>query len=78
MRRLQVHLCLVVVVFTTGLDAPWGQVFINASEAYDIAQYNWNGHFGAAITLADWDNDHAVGIADLMSFLASFGSNCGQ
>ncbi len=57
MRRLQVHLCLVVVVFTTGLNAPWGQVFINASEAYDIAQYNWNGHFGAAITLADWDND---------------------
>jgi hypothetical protein len=27
---------------------------------------------------SDLDNDHAVGIADLMSFLASFGSNCGQ
>ena len=32
-------------------------MFFNGSDAYDIAQYNWNGHFGAAITLADWDND---------------------
>ena len=26
----------------------------------------------------DLDNDHTVGIADLMSFLASFGDACGQ
>jgi hypothetical protein len=27
---------------------------------------------------ADLDNDHTVGIVDLMSFLAAFGNACGQ
>ena len=36
---------------------PQAQVFFNGSDAYDIAQYNWDGHYGSAVTLADWDND---------------------
>ena len=46
-----------MTTLTSGTGALQAQVFFNGSDAYDIAQYNWNGHFGAAITLADWDND---------------------
>ncbi len=42
---------------TLGTGSLKAQVFFNGSEAYGIAQYNWDGHFGAAITLADWNND---------------------
>ena len=69
---------MLTVVLTSGTSALEAQIFSNGSDAYDIAQYNWNGHLGAALTLADWDNDHTVGIVDLMSFLASFGDTCGQ
>ena len=57
MRRLWVHLSMLTVVLTSGTSALDAQIFSNGSDAYDIAQYNWNGHFGAALTLADWDND---------------------
>ena len=48
---------MLTVVLTSGTSALDAQIFSNGSDAYDIAQYNWNGHFGAAITMADWDND---------------------
>ena len=57
MRRLGIHLSMLVgldLEFFTNGSMP--SVF-NGSDAFDIAQYNWNGHFGAAVTLADWDND---------------------
>ena len=57
MRRLGIHLSMWMTALTSGTGALQAQVFFNGSDAYDIAQYNWNGHFGAAITLADWDND---------------------
>lgn len=33
------------------------QVFTNQADAFGITQYNWNGHFGAALSVADWNDD---------------------
>lgn len=48
---------MLVMLAAAGPNASRAQVFSNASDAYNIAQYNWDGHYGSGITLADWDND---------------------
>ena len=48
---------MLVMLAAAGPNASRAQVFSNASDAYNIAQYNWDGHYGAGLTLADWDND---------------------
>ena len=34
-----------------------GQVFTNEAPSFGINAYNWNGHYGAAVSTADWNND---------------------
>ena len=34
-----------------------GQVFQNMAPEWGITQHNWNGHYGAAVSTADWNND---------------------
>lgn len=34
-----------------------GQVFTNEASSLGINAYNWNGHYGAAVSTADWNND---------------------
>ena len=33
------------------------QVFTNEAPAFGITAYNWNGHYGAAVSTADWNDD---------------------
>ena len=57
MQRLWIHLSFLFAVVTAWPGGLQAQVFVNASDAYNITQYNWDGHYGSGITLADWDND---------------------
>jgi hypothetical protein len=34
-----------------------GQVFQNLASDWNVIQYNWDGHYGAAVSTADWNND---------------------
>ena len=45
------------------------QVFTNQAPAFGITAYDWNGHYGAAVSTADWNDD---GWADI-----TFGSSEG-
>ncbi len=57
MRRLGIQLSVLVTTLNLGTCALRAQVFFNGSDAYGISQYNWDGHYGSAVTMADWDND---------------------
>ena len=57
MRRLGIQLSMLVAVMAGMWRIHERRCSSTASDAYDIAQYNWDGHYGSAITLADWDND---------------------
>lgn len=35
----------------------FAQIFQNMAPAWGIVQQNWNGHYGAAISTADWYDD---------------------
>ena len=35
----------------------FAQIFQNMAPAWGIVQQNWNGHYGAAISTADWNDD---------------------
>ena len=53
MRRLGIHLSMLTATSRCHCEHRCS----STARTYNIAQYNWDGHFGAAITLADWDND---------------------
>ena len=57
MQRLLIHLSFLFSGMATCPGGLRAQVFLNASDAFNITQYNWDGHYGSGITLADWDND---------------------
>ena len=44
MRRLGIQLSMLAATLNLGTCALRAQVFFNGSDAYDIAQYNWDGH----------------------------------
>jgi len=50
-----IHLCLATLWLCTG--TLWGQVFQNQASNWGISQYDWDGHYGAAVSTADWNND---------------------
>ena len=38
-------------------QSPVAQVFTNQAPAFGITAYDWNGHYGAAVSTADWNDD---------------------
>lgn len=43
--------------WATFAPSPFAQVFTNQAPAFGITAYDWNGHYGAAVSTADWNDD---------------------
>ena len=70
----------VVVLLLFSAETCRAQIFQNAAPSLGILQYNWDGHYGAAVSTADWNNDGwpdlTLGNSD--GTLRSFVNNEGQ
>ena len=47
----------IILACATPAASSFAQVFTNQAPAYGINAYDWNGHYGAAVSTADWNDD---------------------
>lgn len=60
MRRTRTHHLAFTALLTLaalGMPPAFSQIFTNEAPAFGITAYDWNGHYGAAGSTADWNND---------------------